>query len=317
MYTPDVGVLLVLLLTCSCAIALFVSHAATSACASSSPNFDENLQNDFLRQIREELFDIQERCSVTSWPLPVGSLASSSSSQSHVETSLPDLSFLSEGEDDGYEERLGWMPLLLKIHQTFASLLLPPLSCSSSCPNRKHFGLSHNGGSKEREKGEQEDTQERGERTAVVASCQGDSKKTSPCYGEGSRRGEEQSSQFDRQGLRAGFAKVVGGSDDEDVYRIQSNEFEISSLWQLIQAQASTGVEGAGDEEEQDRGARGGGGGGARLRSGSGGGGGGARVDGAPIPGRLPPPHACNTHGFPPKQEKKIALFFLPVYPSI
>lgn len=236
-------------------------YAATSACASSSPNFDEDLQNSFLRQIREELFNIQERCSVTSWPLPVGSLSASTSSPPHTETASPDLS-LNEGEDDGYEERLGWMPLLLKIHQAFASLLLPPLPSSGS--KRKTFAFPHGEGKKRI--AQQEGKQEASSTARAAPREEG---RTTPH--EGRTRAEPSLSDKGRLFLKA----VHGGGGD--ACRIQSNEFEISSLWQLIQAQASTEVEGAGEQEDR---------GGARLRSGSGAGGGGARVDGAPIPGR-------------------------------
>ncbi|PFH35371.1 hypothetical protein BESB_062580 [Besnoitia besnoiti] len=167
--------------------AVVVCFSASPQCASSSPEFDAALQWKHLREIREELYDIQQKCGVVSWPPPVASDADSST-----------------GDEDG--ERLGWMVLLLKLHQTFASLLFPP---------------------------------------------------SSPGAAEGARGGKacdaETGSNADTSPRDAESPRFPS-----DTPSIQTNEFEISSLWQLLQAgpgggstangigAAATGARGAG-----------------------------------------------------------------------
>ncbi|KFH03473.1 putative glycogen synthase, partial [Toxoplasma gondii VAND] len=145
------------------------------ACASSSPTFDEGLQGQYLRRIREELYAIQETCGVAHWPPPVAG-GPQADGDAAGEASF-------SADEDG--ERLGWMVLLLKLHQTFASLLAP---------------ASSEEGEEARENGD-----------VSTRRPQSPGKRRSPLLGKQSPSASKG-------------------------WRIQTNEFEISSLWQLLQA---------------------------------------------------------------------------------
>ncbi|CBZ50111.1 granule-bound starch synthase WX-TsB protein,related [Neospora caninum Liverpool] len=151
------------------------------ACASSSQTFDEALQSKYLRQIREELYDMQETCGVARWPPPVAPAPCADEAAGEA--------FPASGDEDG--ERLGWTVLLLKLHQTFASLLAASRREGESEGRKQESGTST------------VPQQESPEETPLQQQLPGDSR-----------------------------------SPASPALRIQTNEFEISSLWQMLQSQA-------------------------------------------------------------------------------